>query len=65
MKTANGLFKDVSEEDWSSWHWQVNHAVRSLEELQQFPINLTDSEKEGIRKTQGRLKMAITPYYLS
>ena len=65
MKTANGLFSDVSEENWNSWNWQVSHAVRSLEELQQFPINLTDSEKEGIQKTLGKLKMAITPYYLS
>ena len=65
MITANGLFDSVTEAQWNSWNWQVSHGARTVEELEQYGIQLTDSEKEGIEKTLGKLKMAITPYYLS
>ena len=60
----NGLFRDVPDELWNDWHWQVKNRVETLEDLKKY-VNLTEEEEEGVRKTLGRLRMAITPYYLS
>ena len=60
----NGLFRDVPDELWNDWHWQVKNRVETLEDLKQY-LTLTEEEEEGVRKTLGRLRMAITPYYLS
>ena len=58
------LFKDVTEEQWNDWHWQVKNRVETLDDLKKY-LNLTEQEEEGVRRTLGRLRMAITPYYLS
>ena len=60
----NGLFRDVPDELWNDWHWQVKNRVETLEDLKKY-VNLTEEEEEGVRRTLGRLRMAITPYYLS
>ena len=60
----NGLFRDVPDEQWNDWHWQVRNRVETLEDLKRY-IDLKPEEEEGVRKTLGRLRMAITPYYLS
>ena len=60
----NGLFRDVPDEQWNDWHWQVRNRVETLEDLKKY-LDLTEKEEEGVRRTLGRLRMAITPYYLS
>ena len=60
----NGLFRDVPDELWNDWHWQVKNRVETLEDLKKY-IDLKPEEEEGVRRTLGRLRMAITPYYLS
>ena len=60
----NGLFRDVPDELWNDWHWQVKNRVETLEDLKKY-LNLTEEEEEGVRRTLGQLRMAITPYYLS
>ena len=60
----NGLFRDVPDEQWNDWHWQVRNRVETLEDLKKY-LDLTEEEEEGVRRTLGRLRMAITPYYLS
>lgn len=61
---AYGAFKDVPEEQWNDWHWQVANRIETLEELKEH-LALTPEEEAGVQKTLGRLRMAITPYYLS
>ncbi len=56
------LWKDVSEEDWNSWHWQVKNRITTLEALKQV-IHLTAEEEEGIKESLKILRMGITPYY--
>ncbi|MDR3592657.1 MAG: lysine 2,3-aminomutase [Negativicutes bacterium] len=58
------LWKDVTEEEWQDWRWQVSHRITSLEELKQV-IDLTDDEEAGIVHCLNNLRMAITPYYAS
>ncbi|HEY9220045.1 MAG TPA: lysine 2,3-aminomutase [Lutibacter sp.] len=56
------LFKDVSQEDWNDWRWQLRHAIREIPTLEKVII-LTEEEKENLSKTLKKFKMAITPYY--
>jgi lysine 2,3-aminomutase len=56
------IYKDVNPLDWEDWHWQIKHRVRAKEELAHI-IKLTPEEEQGIKKAQGRLSMAITPYW--
>lgn len=58
------LWKDVSEEEWYDWKWQLSNRIMTLEQLEQV-INLTDQEREGIKHSLKFLRMAITPYYAS
>lgn len=58
------LWKDVSEEQWNDWKWQVTNRVTTLEELKQI-MELTKEEEEGINRCLETLRMAITPYYAS
>ena len=58
------LWKDVTDEQWNDWHWQVQNRISDLEELKKV-INLTQEEEEGIKKSLEILRMGITPYYAS
>lgn len=64
MTTQNGLFSNVSEEDWNDWHWQVRNRVETVDDLKKY-MQLTESEEEGVVKCLSVLRMAVTPYYLS
>lgn len=65
MITANGLFRDVDENDWNDWHWQVSNRIKNADQLEKCGFNLTDEEKQGIQNTLNTFRMAVTPYYLS
>ena len=43
------LFKDVTEEQWNDWHWQVENRLSTLEDIKAV-INLTPEEEEEIAK---------------
>ena len=43
MKTRNGLFADVPEEQWNDWRWQVNNRIQTLEDLEKY-MTLTEEE---------------------
>lgn len=58
------LFKDVKDEDWNDWKWQVRNRIVTVEELKKY-LPLTKEEEEGAKKCLGVFRMAITPYYLS
>lgn len=58
------LFKDVTEEQWNDWHWQVEHRLTTVEEICQV-VNLTEQEKADIEKVMGGFRVGITPYYAS
>ncbi|TYQ15902.1 UNVERIFIED_CONTAM: lysine 2,3-aminomutase [Acetivibrio alkalicellulosi] len=58
------LWKDIKEEQWNDWRWQISNRITTLDELEQV-INLTDEEREGVKRCLKALKMAITPYYAS
>lgn len=58
------LFKDVTDDQWNDWKWQLENRIETVDELKKY-IPLTEEEEEGARKCLTTLRMAITPYYLS
>lgn len=56
------LFKDVKQEDWDNWKWQLRNAIRDIPTLEKV-VELSDQKKENLSKTLAKFKMAITPYY--
>ncbi|MBI5286477.1 MAG: KamA family radical SAM protein [Deltaproteobacteria bacterium] len=50
--------------EWWDWRWQLKNRITTLEEIKPL-INLTHEEEEGIKRSTGRLAMAITPYFFS
>lgn len=65
MTTKNGLFSNIDEALWNSWHWQVANRAKTVQELERCGLELTAAERAGLAATLGRLRMAVTPYYLS
>ncbi|MCL2698715.1 MAG: lysine 2,3-aminomutase [Defluviitaleaceae bacterium] len=62
--TRNGLFKDVPDHEWNDWKWQARNVIKDLDELKKH-VTLSKEEEEGVTQCLGKLRMAITPYYLS
>lgn len=57
------IWRDVPEEKWNDWRWQMSHRLNTLEELQQV-INLTPDEIAGVT-AKDRFRLDITPYFAS
>ncbi len=58
------LWKDVSEEQWNDWKWQISHRIMDADTLSKV-IPLDENEKNAITTSLEHLRMAITPYYAS
>lgn len=58
------LYKDVTDEQWNDWQWQIKNRLTTVEEIDQV-INLTDKDKEDITKVMEGFRVGITPYYAS
>lgn len=58
------LWKDVTDEQWNDWHWQVKNRLTTVEQIAQV-VNLTEQEKEDIQKVMAGFRVGITPYYAS
>lgn len=56
------LWKDVSEEQWNDWLWQLTHTIRKLDDLKKV-INLTPEEEAGVGISKQTIPLNITPYY--
>jgi lysine 2,3-aminomutase len=56
------LWKDVSDEQWNDWMWQLTHTINNLHDLGKV-IRLTEKETEGIKHVKETISLRITPYY--
>lgn len=56
------MWKDVTQEQWDSWEWQVRNRITTLDALKKV-VNLTPEEEAGVVKSLEILRMGITPYY--
>lgn len=58
------LWKNVTEEQWNDWHWQVRNRISDVETLGKI-INLTEQEAKDINTVLEKFRVGITPYYAS
>ena len=58
------LFKDVTDEQWNDWRWQVRHRLTSVEDFDQV-LHLDDQDRKDLRDCMGKFRVAATPYYCS
>ena len=56
------LWKDVTEEQWNDWVWQLTNTIETLDDLKKV-INLTPDEEEGVKISTKTIPLNITPYY--
>lgn len=58
------IWKNVTQEEWNDWHWQVRNRIDTVDKLKKI-INLTKQEEKDIEKVLEKFRMGITPYYAS
>ena len=56
------LWKDVTDEQWNDWHWQIDNRITTLEDLKKV-INMTPEEEADIAAVAASFRLGITPYY--
>lgn len=56
------LWKDVTEEQWNDWIWQLTNTIRTLDDLKKV-IHITPEEEEGVKISTKTIPLNITPYY--
>jgi lysine 2,3-aminomutase len=56
------LWKNVKEEEWNDWKWQLRNRITTVDQLKQV-INLTPEEEAGVHESLKILRIAITPYF--
>lgn len=58
------LWKDVTDDQWNDWIWQLTNTIRTLEDLKKV-VDLTPDEEEGVKISTKTIPLNITPYYAS
>jgi lysine 2,3-aminomutase len=58
------FFPEASQAQWNDWRWQLKNRLTKSRQLGAI-LELTDSEREALEFCEGRLPMAVTPYYAS
>jgi lysine 2,3-aminomutase len=58
------VWKDVTEEQWNDWMWQLTNTIRTVDDLKKV-VNLTPEEEQGVRVSMETIPLNITPYYAS
>ena len=62
---GRGFWRDVSENDWNDWRWQMKHRITTVEQLQRFMPTLTPEELAGAKLANHKLALGITPYFFN
>ena len=56
------LFKDVTDQQWNDWKWQIANVIRDIDTLGKI-VDLNEDERANLGQCLQRFRMAITPYY--
>ncbi len=57
------IYKDVPDEKWNDWRWQLSNRLNSVEDLEKI-LPLSESERKALQ-TSGLFRVDITPYFIS
>ena len=58
------IWRDVPDEQWQDWRWQMQNAIRTTLQLAEF-MPLGAQELAALESLEAKYKLAIPPYYLS
>jgi lysine 2,3-aminomutase len=58
------FFPEISADEWNTWQWQLQHRVKTPEQLERF-ITLSPDERDALHRSRNSLPLGITPYYVS
>jgi len=58
------IWKDVPQEDWADWKWQMRNRIHTVEEIARV-LPITPEQQRGIEQALLRFRFAVTPYYMS
>ena len=61
--TKSPYWRDVPDEKWMDWRWQMSNRLNTFEELDAV-IRLTKAEEKALQ-TQGLFRVDVTPYFAS
>jgi lysine 2,3-aminomutase len=65
IEFRNKYYKEISDEQWQDWKWQVKNSIRTKGELLKFTY-LSKEENEFFESEENKkFKFRVTPYYLS
>ncbi|MGC8867733.1 MAG: lysine 2,3-aminomutase [Elusimicrobiales bacterium] len=56
------LWKDVTDEQWHDYRWQLSNAIKDVETLKKVAY-IDENEEQELKKVLQRFRMSITPYY--
>ncbi len=57
------IYKDIPDEQWNNWRWQLSHRLNTAEEIGQV-LTLTEDEKNALKAIH-LFRVEITPYFIS
>lgn len=57
-------WRDVPQEAWDDWRWQMQHAIRTTTQLAEL-LPHTPEQIEILTRLEAQYKLAIPPYYFS
>jgi lysine 2,3-aminomutase len=57
------VFKDIPEEKWNDWRWQLSHRLNAVEDFAPI-LTLTESERKALNQ-RNLFRVDITPYFVS
>ena len=55
----------VTEEQFSSWHWQMKNQVQEIGDAFLQQLNLSAEERAGFNTLKDKFQVGVTPYYLA
>src|SRR5512137_1192732 len=56
-------YRDVPDDQWNSWRWQLSHRLNSVEELERV-LPLAEGERKAL-SAPGLFRVDVTPYFVS
>lgn len=56
-------YKEIPEEKWNDWRWQLSHRLNSVEDFQGV-LELSESEKHAL-SSRNLFRVDVTPYFIS
>jgi lysine 2,3-aminomutase len=65
QSAGRGFWREVSENDWNDWRWQMKHRITTVEQLEKFLPTLTPEERAGAQLSNTKLALGITPYFFN